>query len=972
MLALHCNFANIFLDALFKSRTDTRSVDALFIQYLVTLAFDFKSPLCIPKLLYYIRLGQRRKSAAVVPPEILAFCEPLIFVALSKSLHLWPLNDPSSYPPDIKKNLVILLLASMADCSSNNEPKASHQKVRSIAFFLLALARSGHAQLILTSDTKDRSRKEFEAFEPAISQFAKILQPIDPVLSRDIVNTYNSIFAAIKHPNSFSNPDSFLKPTRVFRMIWLESHLLSLRKTQADVFANELQFFLVHESPLKLISNLITASFDGLSVSLLRKDSNEALWKAFILKRLPLVVRSLLAASFININPTQIESIICQPITMLSRDSVNLICRGDNNNSLVDEMFPSQNSSDIRFDFIKALVALPVLTEHAFHILVPEPFSYTVQRIDENALLNDGLIVDFTTGNSFYLNSVSSAALQENSEYTPFEESSIVKLVDCFKDLEGIFQERIAAELLRIFELWLEESNTHNINRLCQALAVNLATLDVLLLHVTPQSLFAPLAKLLDDWRHDEDEVNFQDGYTDFGCILLMVILGHERYNLEYSHLESNSFCLSLLRQAGFSEGLDDLSFENRELLGGWITALFDAGGISDDLMKISSVKDLYTLVPTIFKQAVAACSAKIIDLDTLRGGLEYFLQPFLLATLVGAFRWIGNSIWLQQDVMALLQIVQTLLTSEISGEAQRIHSIVLSITAPNLYPMLSQISNSAAGDDSMFVEPRILSILEAYYTPTSNVLLDHAGASVATALTTHVALLVNWSSVANETSPPGYKRELVGAAARELGATRVLLIFLDYLSEVSSPASSTATGVGASTASGAGAGIGAIELYDNTVNVITALFVVSANPPPALGGAQRLDCNLMEVIAETTESQILELRQFFSTSNSVGSVKTENTKPSTTSVDSTPNANTSTNTAAGAAGGNALDSESKDRWLKGFRTLKQNVNGYLNRKSAMEAVVERSTIINSSGSGAGLGIGLAGSSGPQGSGVVG
>lgn len=829
----------------------------------------------------------------------------------------------------------------MGDCS-NLETHPTQQKQRAVAGFLLALAKTGHAQYILTGD-KDQSRKEFDAFQPAIERFSKVMESVDRVLARDIINSYTTILESINHPNS--NVETFLKPTRLFRMIWLESKVSASRQTQPDVFSHELQFFLVNENPLKLISYLITAAFDGLSVSLLRKDSvmNIGVWKAFIVKRLPLIVKNLLSAALINVNPTQIENIICQPITTLSRDTISLICRPSGNNSIVDEMFPTagsqNNMSDIRFDFIKAFVALNILSEHAFQLIQDDKFAYDIKRIDEMKLLNEGFIDDSFTGKTYYISSVSSVSMNENSEYVSFEDSRIVELVNDFFELDGIYQARVAQEVLNMLNFWVEGANTRNINRLCQALSLNLNALDVLLLHVRPSDLYRPLVTLLDEWRHDEDEVNFQEVYTDFGCIMLMVILGFERYNLTLVDLgldgADKSFCVSMLRQSANAETtLDDLSPENRELLGGWISALFDAGAISDDLMKMSAVKELYKLVPTLFRQAVAACSAKIIDLDTLRGGLEYFLQPFLLPSLLGAFIWIRNSIWRQQaDTMTLLQMLTSLLISELEGEAQNIHRIVLSIAARDLYPILTRISHSAgSAEEQLFVEPKILSILEPYYTSarsSSSVLLEQ-NVSLEIAIKEHISVLSNWVMNSTESGPPGYNFDLINSAVQELGALHVLMILLDHLDEVGgNSATNTAGG----------------NEFETAVEVITALVVLTGKPRSRFLVGERPDSDVVTTITDIKDEDVIECRRQLGrpSISTTGPVKshTIGAKPvgKVTGSNNKYPSTVGSKTASKAAPGSKEKSETTDdTLLVGFHRLQSSVSAYVSRRRAMES----------------------------------
>lgn len=917
--------ANLAGDALFGSLSpDTKSIDSLFIQYLVALAFDFKSPLCIPKLLYYIRVAQRKAlkndPTSVVSYNVLRFCEPLIFVALSKSLHLWP-QDPSSVTPETRRSLLILLIGYMTDCS-NAESHSSHQHTRAITAFLLALARSKVMLQILP--TKNTNHKELEAFNMAIFKFSNLLQTVDPVLARDLHSTYVSIFDIIKHPNAVAKTFDSFKPSRVFKLIWLESVLITNRATENTLFRSEAQFFLLHENPVKLIPSLITAAFDGLSVALLRNDSAQTitLWKGFIIKRLPLIVKDLLASSSINLNPTLIESMICNPITSLSNDTLTLLQRSAGNNSLVDEMFPSEEEAansqyGLRYDFLRVLVLLSVLTEHSFHSIVNDP-AFTppvVSRIDLVALRDNGLVVNFTTNQSFFLGELVSSALNENSEYTPFESSTIVRLVNTFRDLEGVYQERLAREFLQLITSWIESGNTHNISRFCQALALSVPTMDVLLLHVSPKQLFGPLAKLVDDWQHDEDEINFQEIYTDFGCILLTLVLAHERFGLLPSvhldcHQREGSFFQSLIGQKGINEGLDELSSQRRELLGGWISALFDAGGISDDLMRVSSVKDLYTLVPAIFRQAVVALSTKIIDFEVLRGGLEYFLQPFLLPSLLLAFRWIGDSLWRQADVMTMVQIVQFLLMSEISPEAQRIHQIVLSITASELFQMLTHVAATAStanngtnGQGQLFVEPRLLSILEQFYAAAPRDPLLELQSSVADALSQHIVALTQWAVAPADAGPPGYHFGLISRAVAELGATRVLLTLLDCLDAAG----------GANVVEGAAVGT---PQFEAMLEVVTALITQSVSENSTTHKVH-LDGNLVHAVVKCTEEEMQQLRVV------AVSVKQEDATTRVPTGATTGNVNNTASTGAAPVPP-----------LYGFKRLQANVNAYIAESS--------------------------------------
>lgn len=107
-------------------------------------------------------------------------------------------------------------------------------------------------------------------------------------------------------------------------------------------------------------------------------------------------------------------------------------------------------------------------------------------------------------------------------------------------------------------------------------------------------------------------------------------------------------------------QGLDD---ESKAAVHGWVEGLFGEG-ISDELMqcvplssaiKIPSLtlvacsstnpRVLLRVAPTICKQSLVACQAGVIDLDTLREGLSYFLQELLSFTLPGVVHWLVDEI---------------------------------------------------------------------------------------------------------------------------------------------------------------------------------------------------------------------------------------------------------------------------------------------------------------------------------------
>ena len=71
------------------------------------------------------------------------------------------------------------------------------------------------------------------------------------------------------------------------------------------------------------------------------------------------------------------------------------------------------------------------------------------------------------------------------------------------------------------------------------------------------------------------------------------------------------------------SRSPDHLTEHENKLLGGWIRGLFEAEAINNELMSMCSPKEFHLLVATLFDQSLKACQAKVLALDTLRGGFE-------------------------------------------------------------------------------------------------------------------------------------------------------------------------------------------------------------------------------------------------------------------------------------------------------------------------------------------------------------
>ena len=142
-----------------------------------------------------------------------------------------------------------------------------------------------------------------------------------------------------------------------------------------------------------------------------------------------------------------------------------------------------------------------------------------------------------------------------------------------------------------------------------------------------PALILRPICQLLDGWRYEEDQGEYQPVYEEFGSILMLVLAFVHRYHLTTDDVGlagEDSFVKRLIERGHVSQELDTLTEGQSENLGGWIRALFDAdSGISDALMSSCRPQDFYMLVPTLFSQSVMACHANVVEMENLKGGLE-------------------------------------------------------------------------------------------------------------------------------------------------------------------------------------------------------------------------------------------------------------------------------------------------------------------------------------------------------------
>lgn len=124
----------------------------------------------------------------------------------------------------------------------------------------------------------------------------------------------------------------------------------------------------------------------------------------------------------------------------------------------------------------------------------------------------------------------------------------------------------------------------------------------------------------------------YQPAYDDFAAILLLIRTCVHRYGFHSGDLgcaNESSFIARLLRYGATSLPSDELSEDQDKHLSVWVGGLYGTENISDELLSSCLPQDFYLIVPTLFDQSIRACMSKVLDKDSLEGGLECELCSF-------------------------------------------------------------------------------------------------------------------------------------------------------------------------------------------------------------------------------------------------------------------------------------------------------------------------------------------------------
>ncbi|KAH6684022.1 mediator complex, subunit Med5 [Halenospora varia] len=512
--------------------------------------------------------------------------------------------------------------------------------------------------------------------------------------------------------------------------------------------------------------DLILASFDILADATSRSERPQTvkILRSFLINKIPLLLAVLSSSLF---PPLTAEYCITEALNHVDTNAFPTLSFDDGN---TNDMF----SDSVRQDFCFAC---------CLHNLIAESSIET--------LLGDIPIQSLPAGGRYAKDDLVQQLISD-----PERTEGLIDELEHMDGNVGAVSQAITEVIGRL----CRNKETMSLKSLCSQLARKPSALDVMLLFDKITTILQPICDLLDNWRYDEDQGEYQPVYEEFGSILLLVLSFAHRYGLSTVDLgirtPSESFVAKLLNQGHLCRAMEDLTTQEQSHLDGWIRGLFDndSGGLGDELMSSCPPQDFYLLIPTLFHHIVLAYSTRHLTDETLKGGLEFLVDTFLLPSLIPGITWLSSHLWESRgDANAVLQILSALITSPSSmtsnTEASNMLKAILNIISKPLEHSLRWLQHaepsrqdveplSRALRTHLFFERRGASEhteLESWTEPGAG------GLSGKIKLT--VQNLTTWAlNPGINNSPANYTHRLILVGVKMLGAQRVLDIILDEL----------------------------------------------------------------------------------------------------------------------------------------------------------------------------------------------
>ncbi|PNS20037.1 Mediator of RNA polymerase II transcription subunit 5 [Sphaceloma murrayae] len=510
-----------------------------------------------------------------------------------------------------------------------------------------------------------------------------------------------------------------------------------------------------------MISDLITGAFDALMNALHRHESPHMVMchRSFITNKMHGLISSLainhlyqpgMTDQCIQIAMTRIDT---HPFPPLSSDSAGI----------------NDTIKDVRQEFVQACQAYQLISENTATAILG---GAQLSKVPSTPRPNKNILIQQLISNP-------------------------QKADDLINDLDRMYGDagNISNALVEAFRHSAASKETISLKILCTSLCRKLSSVDIILQHARLSDLLHPVCSYLNDWTHDEDQSELQPAYEDFAAILLFVFSIVHRYEVGLAELDGydrSSFIMRFLN--GRASVKHDLSSDEKKILGKWIKGLFavdekgESSGITDETMSGCSPQAFYLLVPSLFEQIILAVRSKALAPNTLKGGLEFLLEPFLLPSLIGGCEWLADhALANSKDADIALQIMHKLLKPvSISGDAQMMHTTILGTLYQSLRPRLTELDKRTANRKDI---PQLIAVLKPHAASqysTHSLRSEErewlsASGTLRGSLSELITQLTTWSNNSDMISiPTRYTHRTVEAVVDKYGAEEVLKIMID------------------------------------------------------------------------------------------------------------------------------------------------------------------------------------------------
>ncbi|KAK2065738.1 mediator complex subunit Med5 [Colletotrichum caudatum] len=507
--------------------------------------------------------------------------------------------------------------------------------------------------------------------------------------------------------------------------------------------------------------DLILASFDVLANAASRNEGNQAahLLRSFLMNKLPILIESLSKHMY---GPVNAEYCITEALGRVDTTTFPTL------SSMFDETRSNNPFTDsVREEFCWAC---------CLHGLVRESSIET--------LLGETPYQSLPAGGRYVKENLVAECLAD-----PERMQALIGELDNKDGNAGA----VCQALTEVMGQLCRNKETMSLKLLCSQLAQKPLSLDVMLMFEKPGTILHPLCDLLDSWKYEEDQGEYQPVYEEFGSILLLVMAFAYRYGLSASDMgvaSPDSFVARLLGQGHQSRPFDELSDQEKGHLNGWIHGLFDseAGGLGDELMSSCPPQDFYLLVSTLFQNIVLAFSTGHLAEESLRGGIEYLVDTFLLPSLVVAITYLANTLWVERSdcQKAIVRVLNSVLApTSISNEAQAMLTSVMNIVAKPLEHSLRAYQRS--DPKSQEVEPLLKAIKDSIPLSRRTGAADHTELDAwsmggfSNSIRQTLQQLMQWSiHPTMDRMPPAYTHRQMLVALKLLGAKRLLQLLYE------------------------------------------------------------------------------------------------------------------------------------------------------------------------------------------------